>query len=85
MLNDIQKEKLSDEELDSVSGGVNIMTNLPFNSNQEFDTDGLVASSEMRFSVTDLLEKDPKFRRSRRRNRQIEKGSASQNGGLQSL
>ena len=84
MLNDIQKEKLSDEELDSVSGGVHV-NNLLFNSNQEIDTDDLVASSEMRFSVTDLLEKDPKFRRSRRRNRQIKKGSASQNGGLQSL
>ena len=81
MLNDIQKEKLSDEELDSVSGGV-MVNNLLFNSNQEIDTDDLVASSEMRFSVTDLLEKDPKFRKRRPRKK---KGFDPQNGGLQSL
>lgn len=82
MLNDIQKEKLSDEELDSVSGGVHV-NNLLFNENQKnYFLDNLVPSSDTNVFATDLLEKDPKFRKRRTRKK---KGFDPQNGGLQSL
>ena len=80
MLNDIQKEKLSDEELDSVSGGVRV-TNLLYNNDQEIYQDDLVASGKPS-PDTYLLEKDPKFRKRRTRKK---KGFDPQNGGLQSL
>ena len=81
MLNDIQKEKLSDEELDRVSGGVNITTNLLYNNDQENYQDDLVASGKPS-PATYLLEKDPKFRKRRTRKK---KRFDPQNGGLQSL